>query len=206
MPRKPHSPRPTTSGATLVLVLGLLGACAHLPGLSPPRQSPSLVLWNEAHAALAAAEFAHADSLFARLSDQYPSSREGREAIFYRGVIALDPRNPKWNPKPAEAELERYVALDTVSGGVQRLPEGETLLELARQLNLPSAERVPGLKAETRTVVTPPRVITRAGEAQAATAEAERLRARLAERDEEIRRLREELDRIRKTLTPRPSP
>jgi hypothetical protein len=209
MPPEPLTHRRTTVlGPLLLLLLGLSGACAHLPGLPSAGPSPSLTLWNEAHAALQAGQFVRSDSLFARLTTGYPESREGREALFYRGVIALDPRNPRWNPKPAEAELEQYVSSDTLPGGVQRLPEGETLLELARQLNLPAAERVPGLKPETRTVVTPgpARVITRAGEAQAATAEADRLRARLAERDEEIRRLREELDRIRKTLTPRPTP
>lgn len=210
MPPEPHTARRSfTLGALLLLLLGLSGACAQLsrlPGLPGVGPSPSLVLWNQAHAALQAGQFERADSLFNRLTTDYAESREGREALFYRGVIALDPRNPRWNPKPAEADLEQYVASDTLPGGVQRLPEGETLLELARQLNLPAAERVPGLKPETRTVVTPgpARVITRAGEAQAAAAEADRLRARLAERDEEIRRLREELDRIRKTLTPRP--
>jgi len=204
MPPEPHIDRRSTAfGAFALLLLAFFGACAHLPSAGP---NPSLALWNEAHAALQAQQFARADSLFTRLSTEYAESREGREARFYRGVIALDPRNPRWNPKPAETELERYVASDSLPGGVQRLPEAETLLELAKQLNLPSAERVPGLKSETRTVVTPgpTRVITRAGETQAAAAEAERLRARLAERDEEVRRLREELDRIRKTLTPRP--
>jgi hypothetical protein len=93
------------------------------------------------------------------------------------------------------------------------------LLEIANQLNLPPEERVPELQPRTRVVTrapTPGRAPTQAAPpplrvapAAEAAAEIERLRRQLGERekviaarDDEIRRLREEIERIRKTLVP----
>src|SRR5690606_10279469 len=84
---------------------------------------------------------------------------------------------------------------------LHRRPEAVTLLQLARQLNMPAEERVPGLQPETRVVTE--RVVVPARESRALAAEVDRLRRLLAERDATIQQQKEELERIRKTLTGR---
>ena len=175
----------------------LLSSCAHLratPGESWQRSR----LWDEAHNFFATSAFESADSVFALLAERYPDSNEGREALFYMGVLSLDARNPGFDPKPAEMHLQRYLLID--SGGpaqIHRRPEAETLFELAHQLNLPTDERITALQqpVERTTVVVRERAPQTLGE------ENERLRRELATRDAEIRRQREELDRIRRLLT-----
>jgi hypothetical protein len=191
---------------SLLLLLTLLPACAHLPWQQQTRERAQR--WEAAHRALAARDFNMALSEFEGLIAHHPESREGREAIFYAGSIHIDPRNPDWNPRPAEEMLRRYVALDSGSNvQVGRRPEGEILLELARQLNLPVQSRVPGLQPTPIVVEReqpgPPVRVATAGDLRAVMAENEQLRTQLAERDATIRRLQEELERIRRTLRPR---
>lgn len=187
-----------------LLLAALLPACAHLGSLGGGGDRAQL--WREAHQALAGGAFARADSLFARLAEQHPDSETGRESLFYRGAIRLDPRNPAWDPQPAEALLARYLAADSAARGkLNRRPEGETLFQLAQQLNMPADERVPGLQPETRVetrVVREP-VVVPAARSRALAAEVARLKEQLGDRDAQIRRQQEELDRIRKTLTGR---
>jgi hypothetical protein len=189
---------------TAILTLFLLApACAHLSAFVPEAEDVG-DLWGDAHDALYEQRFADAERDFSRIQDEHPETREGREALFFLGLMRLDPRNPDWDPEPAEAVLRRYLAdpdprdeADRRLPTPARVPEGRALLELARQLNLPPDERVAGLAPETRVEVQ--RVVV---PAQQATDEAAALRAQIAERDAEIRRLREELDRIRRTLAP----
>jgi hypothetical protein len=173
--------------------------CAHLPGREPPR--PSEQLWNDAHFALYAEEFSAADSLFTRLAASEPDTDHGREARFFLGALHLDPRNQNWNPERAETALREYLSEDTISPVIHRRPEARTLLGLAVQLNLPPDERVSALQPTVPTVQ--PRVVVPAGQQREAAEENERLRRLLAERDDQIRRQREELERIRGTLAPR---
>ena len=163
--------------------------------------------WTLAHQALAAEDFGRADALFQRLATDHRTADEGREAVFYLGAMRLDPRNPDWNPGPAEQYLKEYLAGDTPTGPAiaPRRPEARTLLELASQLNMPPQERVPALQAETQVVVEaqPQRVVVPAAESRALAAEVSRLRRELADRDATIQTQREEMERIRKTLTGR---
>lgn len=163
--------------------------------------------WALAHQALAVEDFDRATALFERLTTEHPESGEGREALFYLGAIRLDPRNPAWDSRPAEEHLRQYLASDTVHGSmvVARRPEARMLLELASQLNMPPQERVPGLQAETQVVVRsePQRVVVPAAESRALAAEVARLRRELAARDVTIQTQRDEIERIRKTLTGR---
>lgn len=178
----------------------LLTSCATF-GRQDREAEERLQIWGEAHNALVAGQFSRADSLFARLASQYGTTVTGRESLFYLGALRLDPRNPDWNSARSEEALVQYLAYDTVAGGViHRRPEGETLFQLAHQLNLPIGDRVPGL-AETVEVrvESPPRVV-QGSLATTLTAERNRLRTQVAEKDAEIRRLQEELDRIRRTL------
>lgn len=160
-----------------------------------------------AHQAFVVQDFDRAEALFRRLATEHPESSEGREAVFYLGAMHLDPRNPGWDPEPAEEHLAMYLSSDTVAPvQATRGPEAEILLELARQLNMPPQERVPGLQAETQVVVeeaAPERVVVPASESRALASEVARLRRDLAERDSVIQTQRAEIERIRKTLTGR---
>jgi hypothetical protein len=184
-----------------LVILVLLPACAHV-GLGTPQHDRSAV-WTEAHHAFELGEFARATALFEELSERHPDSLEGRESLFYLGVLHLDPRNPNWASLPAEQALARYLGVDEAHPGtIHRRPEGRTLLQLAQQLNMPPQARVPGLQPEVVTrEVQGPRVVVPAQESRALAAEVERLRAQVAERDATIRQQREELERIRRTLT-----
>lgn len=186
----------------LVLLSALISGCAHL-GRSGDDKAELRDLWTQAHQALALDQFAEAGTLFGRLAQEHPESEPGRESLFYLAAIRLDPRNPEWDPEPAERTLRRYVASDTATQ-VHRRPEALTLLRLAEQLNMPAEQRVPGLQPETRVVVRDaPRVITRAQESQALATEVARLKRELADRETKIAQQQEELERIRKTLTER---
>lgn len=185
-----------------VLSLVLFTGCAHL-GLNAA-QVDRKSMWNAAHEAFAGDDFALASRLFAKLADEHRETLEGRESLFYSGAISLDPRNPEWDPAPAEKALSQYLNYDTEKAGeIHRRPEGETLYELARQLNMPARERVPGLQPEVveREVTVPRRVVVPAEESRALAAEVERLRATIAEHEATIQQQREELERIRRTLT-----
>ena len=195
------------SRAFALTLLVLASACAPLSLGSGNRDRDTL--WEEAHLALQAQRFSAADSLFSRLAERYPETREGQEALFYTGAIRLDPRNPGWSSRAAEESLRRYLALteSARSDRITRHPEAAVFLELATQLNMPVGERIPALQPDTvvRTRVVQgggTRRVVGADEARALAADVERLRRELGERDATIRELREELARIRRTLTP----
>lgn len=189
----------------LLALVALVSACAHLSPGSGGREKDRL--WREAHLALAAQNFRSADSLFAGLAASFPESEEGREAHFYLGAMRLDPRNEGWSSQQAAEHLRRYLAGDTASARrtIFRKPEAGTLLELANQLNMPAESRVPALQPDTVVRTVPGRsrrVVVPAEESRELSSEVARLRRELAEREETIRRQREELNRIRNTLAP----
>lgn len=187
--------------AALLVVNG----CSAL-GMGGSDEQSRTETWTMAHQALEVEDFERAAALFQRLASDHPDTSEGREAVFYLGSMRLDPRNPAWDPEPAETHLVHYLAGDTIadrSNSIRR-PEARTLLELARQLNMPPQDRVPGLQAETQVVeVQPERVVVPAAESRALAAEVARLRRELSDRDSTIVTQRAEIERIRKTLTGR---
>jgi hypothetical protein len=176
-------------------ILLLLSGCAHL-GATPSESWERRRLWDEAHGYFATHNFPAADSVFSLMAELYPDTNEGRESLFYLGAIHLDPRNSAWAPDTAEVHLQQYLSADTADAQIHRRPEGETLFQLAHQLNLPMEERISPLQVEPQT-----RVIIRAEEAQGTLEENQRLRRELADRETQVRQLQEELERIRKTLT-----
>ncbi|MBA4156137.1 MAG: hypothetical protein H0X65_01510 [Gemmatimonadetes bacterium] len=190
---------------SLVLLALALSSCAHLPGGTRGEDRTRTELWNEAHLALYAQDFARAGSVFTSLATRFPDTEEGREAVFYIGTLHLDPRNRGWDSDHAETAFRQYLGQDTLGTLIHRRPEATTLLEVAVQLNMPPEERVTGLQPGTRIIEGPTtRVVVPAGQQRELTEEIERLRRQVAERDDQIRRQREELERIRRTLTPRP--
>ena len=176
----------------------LLTACA--TGGTERRESEArLELWRQAQEAVRTGAFARADTMYGVLIREHGSTTAGQESLFYLGALRLDPRNPNWSSTLAQTALEMYLATDTTGALEARRPEARTLFELAKQLNLPTENRVPGLQAETRVVTE--RVVVPGREARSLQAEVARLREQVAARDATIRRQEEELERIRRTLS-----
>lgn len=184
-----------------LLAGALLSGCASL-GIGGGNE-PDEETWAMAHQALAVQDFDRAAALFQRLATEHPDGQTGKEAVFFLGSMRLDPRNPAWNSGPAEELLREYISYDSIAGTavVGRRPEAEILLQLAVQLNMPPLQRVPALQPEV--VIRPQRVIVPASESRQLSAEVAQLRRELATRDSTIQTQREELERIRRTLTGR---
>ncbi|MGH7459350.1 MAG: tetratricopeptide repeat protein [Longimicrobiaceae bacterium] len=176
-------------------LLLLTAGCASLSS-SPARPEPDVkgeTGWRLAHAALREGAYDSALVLFERLHLTRPESLYGREALFFSAVILMDPRNPEWDPEAASTPLRGYLEREPDGPEPPRVREAETLLVFARQLTLPPEERLAALRPGERVV----RVED--GETGAGASE---LRAQLARKDAEIRRLRQELERIKRTLVP----
>lgn len=193
----------------VLLLAAPLGACASLGMGSGGGGGERERLWNDAHRAFALDSLDRAGELFGRLVAAHPESREGREARFFLGALHMDPRNPRFNATTATTNLRAYLASqDSLGQPIYRRHEAETLLELARQVERPCEERFAPLRCTTEVITQRVPAAGQPGGQNGATggvspATVERLRAENAEKDAEIRRLREELNRIRNTLVPR---
>lgn len=185
----------------MVLAAGLLTGCATLASLTGSSGRSAAAIWTDAQQALAQSEFARAEETFAVLSDEYEDTLEGRESLFYLGMIRLDPRNPGFDSAIAERRLGEYLALSDEGHRLYRYPEGLTFHEIARELNLPPDARVSVLKPEERVITIEERVLVPGEQSRELSAQIDRLRQQVAERDSTIRAQQEELERIRRTLT-----
>lgn len=190
-----------------VLALALLlaaPACATL-GLGSPGDRSRL--WREAHGALHADSFAVAEAAFQRLAAEHPRSPEGREARYYLGVIEMTPDNPGMDLAAAAQHLSMFLALDSTFPDETRYrPEARRLLSVVTELRRPCAERRGAYQcvAPGPSTVVVERTVPGAPAPSGDAAEIARLRRALDERDETIRQLREEIQRIRNTLAPPP--
>jgi hypothetical protein len=193
------------TACTLALV-ALLAACASATaggaGTSPASRD---ALWRQGHQALREDSGRVAMAAFQRLAAEHPQAREGIEARFYLATLYLDPRAPTFDAQRAVENLDLYLAADTAGGRATRRPEAMRLLPLARELVLPCDRRTGPLRC-TPVAAAGGRdtVVVRTPSGDGSSAEVARLRRELAERDATIRELREELQRIRNTLAPRP--
>lgn len=187
----------------------LLSGCAVFgPEALGPGAASREQLWRQGHAAMHADSFRVAMAAFQRLAAEHPRDQQGRESRFYLGTLYLEPANPAFDAALAAQNLELYLAADTAGGRLPRRPEAERLLALSRQLALPCEQRTGDLRCDPDVIVR-----TRTGGADTVvvrqapadqSAEVARLRREVNERDATIRQLREELQRIRNTLAPRP--
>lgn len=188
--------------AFTLLLAALLSACATGGRGSDPGAPSRDQLWRQGHQAMREDSSRIALAAFQRLASEHPRTREGIEARFYLGMLYLDPRS--FDAARATEHLDLYLASDTMGGQPTRRPEAVRLLALSRELAGPCERRSGALRCEPAAV---PRrtegetVVVRDGDQ---SAEIARLRRELAERDATIRELREELQRIRNTLAPRP--
>ncbi len=194
----------------LVLLAALaLPACATLRGGGSDAGERTR-LWRAAHNAYHQDSFRVAAAAFQRLAADFPRTQEGHEARFYLGMLSLEPRSAL-DLTIARQHLQLYVTADTTQGprGYHGR-EAESLLRLVSELQRPCDVRIGALGCETRVVTRPgapePAPPSNGGSDGAAVAEAARLRRELGERDQTIRDLREELQRIRNTLAPRRQP
>jgi hypothetical protein len=187
--------------AALALVL-LPAACASLPRTPYAARSQ---LWHQAHDAFARDSFRVAAAAFQRLANDHPHTYEGHEARFYLGVLALEPRSGI-DLASASQQLGLYVAEDSAGGARgYHVPEASSLVRLIAELRRPCADRAAGgVRCEASTA-NRGRDTTVVVEAPA-NPDASRLRRELAARDETIRQLQAELERIRNTLAPRRTP
>ncbi|HEX5726626.1 MAG TPA: hypothetical protein VFX98_14215 [Longimicrobiaceae bacterium] len=188
------------SVAALCVLLALAPGCTTLRGVVGGGDGERMELWEQAHDAYARDSFRVAAAAFQRLAAEFPRTHEGHEARFYLAALSLEPRSGV-NLDQADQHLTVYLAEDdarSLRGYHGR--EGETLLQLVRQLRAPCDQRVPGLGCLVQTVTERDTVTQRAPAGDGA--EAARLRRELAERDRTIRELRDELQRIRNTLAP----
>ncbi|HEV7588555.1 MAG TPA: hypothetical protein VGO40_10605 [Longimicrobium sp.] len=187
-----------------LLLLPLLAACATLGGgRGDGGDDPAARtgLWDQAFDAYSRDSVRVAQAVFQRLAADYPRTHEGHEARYYLGVLSLDPRG-NLDPRAADEHFGVYLADDSVRalGGIHRR-EAQSLRRLTQELRSPCGQRTGGVGCDT-TVVS--RTVTTPGDAT--PAEVARLQRQLRDRDARIRDLQAELERIRNTLAPRPSP
>jgi len=214
-PATTRKTRPRRSGPALrravsalpaLLAAACVLAAAGCTTLAPHRPDPTARAWETARAAMRGGSFARAERGFAELAESRPERPEGRESLFLLGVLYLDPRNPAWDPERAESHLGRYLRLD---GPQDHRPEALALFALTRRLvESPESDREgedqrPPQQVPVEDVGADVGRSADAGPAADGAAEENgRLQRQLAEKDREIARLREELERIRRTLSP----
>ena len=187
----------------LLLVVPLLAACATLGiggGATPPRQ----LLYRQAFVAYTADSVKAAQQLFYRVVSEYPNTHEAHESRYFLGLLALDPRGTV-DLRAADEHLGIYLTQDTMKslrGAYRR--EAMSLRRLTQVLRSPCSARTGSSLPCDTTVVS--RTVTVPGDAPPASsgAEVQRLQSRLRDRDNQIRDLQAELERIRATLAPRP--
>jgi hypothetical protein len=187
--------------AVMFALAALVTGCATLPRNSGAERGR---LWRQAHDAYARDSLRVAAAAFQRLATDHPRSYEGHESRFYLGVLALEPGSGL-DLGTAVQNLGMYITEDS-AGGVRgyHLREARSLLRMAAELRRPCGDRGSGVRCEVAPVAT--RTEPTATAEPPANAETARLRREVAERDDQIRRLREELERIRSTLAPRRTP
>jgi hypothetical protein len=185
------APVPLLLPLTLGCLLWLAPGCAHVPVEERPASRIEA-----AREALHGGQFASADSMLSALAAAEPETAQGHQALFLLGVLHLDPRNPAWSPAEAEIVLARYLEFPF---GEHR-PEAVALYALARRLAapMPRVARVPAGEGRSGGAAPPAAAGGGAGEGD----ESERLRREIADRDRELAKLREELERIRRRLSP----
>lgn len=187
------------------LLLPLLAACATLGGGRAAGSGGDATarrqLWEQAFDAYSRDSVRVSQAIFQRLVADHPRTHEGHEARYYLGVLSLDPRG-NLDPRAADEHFRMYLADDSIRtlGGLHRR-EAMTLRGLALELRNPCAQRAAGIGCDTTTVTRP----AAPAPAEASATEA-RLRQQLRDATARNRELQAELERIRNTLAPRPSP
>lgn len=160
-------------------------------GSAPPREQWAVTA-AAAQRAVDAGEHPRADTMLVQFAEAHPQTPEALEAVYWRGVIALDPGNPAGSPALAGAAFDYYLGEPSAvrRAEVLVLRRLATRLELLNDLALALSLGERNTAAALATGRAP-------SSGDARDAEIARLK-------EELRKATEELDRIRKRVTQPP--
>jgi hypothetical protein len=171
----------------------LLGAIALFSGCvarhqQPPEPAPEeqlLEVVTRARVAAAAGQRDEADALLGRFIEAHPSTREAREAAYWRAILRLEAATSLADRDEGKRNLDEYLADTTMTA---HMSEARILRHLLNAVD--SAARV----ADS----------TSTAARQAATAREEALRKEIQTLKEELDKTNEELTRIKRRLGSRP--
>lgn len=177
-------------------------------GLDPPPYSP----YQEGVLALAEGDFDAADRAFRESASVCESGREGRRALLFLSLLALDPRNPDASPDSASLMAVRFLQLPYTARDENLEAEGLYVAALDRGAD-PELRPDPGnsalaLRFERCGELFPPMEARplpelerpTAGVIQGLDAERRALQAENATLQQTVRELQAELERIRGLL------
>ena len=175
--------------AALLLLAACGGGAAPPPVVTPPPATDDA--WPTTLASVqelvANGRYAEADSALASFSEQNVGTPQGAEALYWRGVVRLDPANVTATPRSALAALDAYLA------GGAALPHYQEALVLRRAASLLDGTRRTPLAGPDTTAPAEPVDTERVLRATQDTVRALR---------EELQRTQAELERIRRRLRP----
>lgn len=141
-----------------------------------------------AHRSAEAGNFVRADTLLASFVRANPDTPEAYEAIYWRGVFALDPANPDHSPPFAAGAFEEYLRS---SRAQTRRGEVMVLRRLAHRLEAAGGLATP-LSGPVRVAGAAPTDSARRGDPRD---------EEIAKLKEELRKTNEELERIRRRVS-----
>ena len=158
---------------------------------APPREQWMLTA-SAAQRAVDAGQHTRADTMLLDFATSHPNTPEALEAVYWRGVLAMDPNNPVASPKLAVAVFDYYLGEPAAA----RRAEVMVLRRIASRLELLDDLALALSLGERNTAAAlatgrPP------SSGDARDAEIARLK-------EELRKATEELDRIRRRVTTPP--
>jgi hypothetical protein len=192
-----------------LLAVLLITGCAGRFGYgttNPTRQWPATRV--QAESLAAAGRYAAADSLLVAFNARYSGTSEGAESLYWRAMLDLDPSNLSADPKDALAALD---AFDEAPHNNAHLTEAHILRRVAVLVG--SIQRLAEQAASQSDSASAADSATRASRAAAASdrvrskdEEIARLKTELESTRGELDRTKEELDRIKKRLATPPRP
>ena len=131
--------------------------------------------------------YAEADRTLANFAARYPETTEGRETLYWRALFRLDPANREVSPAMAATWLENYLRSDAAVG---HRVEAETLRRLiAARADSSAAQAVAGAAAPAN----PGAAGASAADLKAKDEEIKKLRDDLAKANEELERIKRRL-------------
>lgn len=174
-----------------LVIIALAAGCAHAARY---RSSPADREWSTtlatAQQLAANAQYAEADSVLEKYTQRQPGTSGAREALFWRGVFALEPANSASSVHMARTAFESYLA------------DSGTLAHRAEASALSGATKVIDSLAQVRATDSIPAVhLTVADDSLRATAREQELLKNVKRLQDSLDKTTAELDRIKKRLS-----
>ena len=193
----------------VLLATLIIAGCAGRYGYGtsdPARQWPATRV--QAESLAAAGRYAAADSLLAAFDASYLGTAQGAESLYWRAMLDLDPSNLSSSPKDALSALDAY---DEAPHNDAHLTEAHILRRVATLVG--SIQRLAEQAASQSDSASAADSATRASRAAAASDRARskdeeiaRLKTELESTRAELAATKDELDRIKKRLATPPRP